>query len=97
MPRPIAGRVHRTRRRGVTEGTRVELTIGAPNHDPSEFSNLEPLDFTRPKLNSLASGYGLHFCLGAALASGNTSRPIEIVNPESPHTTKNAAFEYRPL
>lgn len=50
------------------KGQRILLGIGAGNHDPSEFDRPEELDFTRPKVNSLAFGYGPHFCLGAALA-----------------------------
>jgi cytochrome P450 len=56
----------------LQKGTRLELGIGAANHDPNEFQNPEQLDFTRPKVSSLAFGYGPHFCLGAALARMET-------------------------
>ena len=46
----------------LRKGTRVELGIGAANHDPSEFPNPQQVDFTRPKVNSVAFGYGPHFC-----------------------------------
>ena len=52
----------------LRKGSRVQLGIGAANHDPSEFTDPESLDFTRTKVQSLAFGYGPHFCLGAALA-----------------------------
>jgi cytochrome P450 len=82
----------------LRKGTRVELGIGAANHDPSEFSNPEQLDFTRPKVNSLAFGYGPHFCLGAALAKMETqvalSRLLERI-PQMQLGTQH--FEYRPL
>jgi cytochrome P450 len=52
----------------LRKGTRLQLGIGAANHDPDEFPNPEQLDFSRPKVSSLAFGYGPHFCLGAALA-----------------------------
>ena len=45
----------------LRKGSRLQLGIGAANHDPAEFSNPEQLDFTRPKVNSLALGYGPHF------------------------------------
>ena len=68
--------------------TRVQLGIGAANHDPSEFLNPEQLDFTRGKVNSLAFGYGPHFCLGAALARME-SRVIEIIRANTPRGISN--------
>jgi cytochrome P450 len=82
----------------LRKGTRVQLGIGAANHDPSEFPNPEQLDFTRPKVNSLAFGHGPHFCLGAALARMETqvalSRLLERI-PQVQLGTRH--FEYRPL
>jgi cytochrome P450 len=82
----------------LRKGTRVQLGIGAANHDPSEFPNPEQLDFTRPKVNSLALGYGPHFCLGAALARMETHVVLSRLLERIPHLqlgTRN--FEYRPL
>jgi cytochrome P450 len=82
----------------LQKGTRLELGIGAANHDPNEFPNPEQLHFTRPKVNSLAFGYGPHFCLGAALARMETqvalSRLLERI-PQVQLATRR--FEYRPL
>ena len=82
----------------LRKGTRVQLGIGAANHDPSEFPNPEQLDFTRQKVNSLAFGYGPHFCLGAALARTETqvalSRLLERI-PQIQLGTRHC--EYRPL
>jgi hypothetical protein len=82
----------------LRKGTRVQLGIGAANHDPREFPNPEQLDFTRPKVNSLAFGYGPHFCLGAALARMETqvalSRLLDWIPQMQPGTRH---FEYRPL
>jgi cytochrome P450 len=82
----------------LRKGTRLQLGIGAANHDPAEFPNPEQLDFTRPKVNSLAFGYGPHFCLGAALARLETqvalSRLLERI-PQVQLGTRR--FEYRPL
>ena len=82
----------------LRKGTRVQLGIGAANHDPSEFPNPEQLDFTRPKVNSLAFGYGPHFCLGAALSRMETqvalSRLLERI-PQMQLGTRH--FEYRHL
>jgi cytochrome P450 len=38
----------------LRKGSRLQLGIGAANHDPAEFPNPEQLDLTRPNVNSLA-------------------------------------------
>jgi cytochrome P450 len=82
----------------LRKGTRLQVGIGAANHDPDEFPHPEQLDFTRPKVNSLAFGYGPHFCLGAALSRMETrvalSRLLERV-PQVQLATWH--FEYRPI
>jgi len=82
----------------LRKGTRLQLGIGAANHDPDEFPNPEQLDFSRPKVKSLAFGYGPHFCLGAGLARLETqvalSRLLERI-PQVQLGTRH--FEYRPL
>jgi cytochrome P450 len=82
----------------LEKGTRLELGIGAANHDPNEFSNPEQLDFTRPKVNSLAFGYGPHFCLGAALARMETQVALSSLLERIPQVQlATRHFEYRPL
>jgi cytochrome P450 len=82
----------------LRKGTRVQLGIGAANHDPAEFPNPEQLDFTRPKVNSLAFGYGPHFCLGAALARMETQVALSSLLERIPQVQLGARhFEYRPL
>ena len=72
----------------LQKGSRVQLGIGAANHDLTEFSNPEQLDFTPPKVNSLAFGYGPHFCLGAALARMEAQIALsEIVASDAPGAT----------
>jgi cytochrome P450 len=82
----------------LQKGTRVQVGIGAANHDRDEFPNPEQLDFTRPKVNSLAFGYGPHFCLGAALSRMEVrvalSRLLERI-PEVQLATRY--FEYQPI
>jgi cytochrome P450 len=82
----------------LQKGTRVQVGIGAANHDPDEFPNPEQLDFTRPKVNSLAFGHGPHFCLGAALSRMEVrvalSRLLERI-PRVKLATRY--FEYRPI
>ena len=46
----------------------IFLLVGAANRDPEKFQDPEVLDINRPPTRSLGFGYGIHFCLGAALA-----------------------------
>ena len=82
----------------LPKGTRVQLGIGAANHDPGEYSDPESLDFTRTKVQSLAFGFGPHFCLGAALARMEAQIALSKLVQRMPRVelaTKD--FEYRPL
>ena len=56
--------------RGVTipKDSSIYLLIGAANRDPEKFPNPEKLDINRPPIRSLGFGYGIHYCIGAALA-----------------------------
>lgn len=56
--------------RGVSipKDSSVYLLVGAANRDPEKFSDPERLDINRPPVRSLGFGYGIHFCIGAALA-----------------------------
>jgi cytochrome P450 len=56
--------------RGVTipPRTSIYLLVGAANRDPEKFPDPEKLDINRPPARSLGFGYGIHFCVGAALA-----------------------------
>jgi cytochrome P450 len=46
----------------------VLVMIGSANHDPKVFNEPERFDITREPNPHLAFGYGIHFCLGAALS-----------------------------
>jgi pyruvate,water dikinase len=53
----------------VPEGTNVLLLLGSANHDERIFPDPGAIDLRRSNARShLAFGYGIHFCLGAALA-----------------------------
>jgi cytochrome P450 len=53
----------------MPEGDRVAVLIGAANHDPLRFDNPGRLDLARADNKHLSFGQGIHFCVGAALAT----------------------------
>lgn len=52
----------------IGEGELVKLWLGSANRDPSQFLNPDCLDLARIENRHLSFGYGIHFCVGAALA-----------------------------
>jgi cytochrome P450 len=52
----------------VAEGSVMVLLNGSANRDDREFKDGDTFDIHRPIRHHLSFGYGLHFCLGAALA-----------------------------
>jgi cytochrome P450 len=52
----------------IPAGDGVLVLLGAGNRDPERFADPDKIDFTRPKLQPLSFGGGVHFCLGAPLA-----------------------------
>ncbi len=56
--------------RGVSipKGSSIYLLVGAANRDSEKFADPEKLDINRLFVRSLGFGYGIHFCIGAALA-----------------------------
>ena len=52
----------------LPEGTVMLLINGSANRDDREFSNGDSFDISRTGGHHLSFGYGIHFCLGAALA-----------------------------
>ena len=52
----------------VAEGSVMLLLNGSANRDDRQFANGDNFDIHRDQSHHLSFGYGLHFCLGAALA-----------------------------
>lgn len=54
--------------RTIPVGARVILVTGSANRDEREYDDPDRFDIARDQHLSLGFGYGVHFCLGAALA-----------------------------
>ena len=52
----------------IPEGSKIALLTGAANRDDRMFREPDRVDVQRPISRHVAFGYGIHFCLGAALA-----------------------------
>ena len=62
----------------LPKGSRVMLLWGAANRDGDEFPNPDAIDLARPNGRShLGFGFGIHHCIGAALARLETRVTLE--------------------
>jgi cytochrome P450 len=52
----------------MPQGSRVLLLTAAANRDEREYDDADRFDIDRTLHVAMGFGYGLHFCLGAALA-----------------------------
>src|SRR5262249_500455 len=52
----------------IPKDSKVALLTGAANRDDRVFANPDAIDVRRKIDRHVAFGYGVHFCLGAALA-----------------------------
>jgi cytochrome P450 len=52
----------------VKQGSAILLLTGSANRDDRNFENGDAFNIHRPIGQHVAFGYGIHFCLGAALA-----------------------------
>lgn len=63
----------------IPQNSSIFLLIGAANRDPEKFPDPEKLDINRPPVRSLGFGYGIHFCIGAALARMESQVAFETI------------------
>src|SRR5581483_1332709 len=59
----------------IQPGESILLMVAGANHDPDRYDNPDALDAARTDVKPLSFGGGIHFCLGAALATAE----IEVV------------------
>ena len=74
---------------GVTiqAGDLVLLDPGAANHDPEFFADPDRVDLSRSGASHVGFGYGLHYCVGAALARLELKTVYSQVIPRFPALT----------
>jgi cytochrome P450 len=60
--------------RQIPEGSLIQVSVSAANHDPAWFPDPERFDIHRDKAErNVAFGYGIHRCVGAHLAEAELS------------------------
>jgi pimeloyl-[acyl-carrier protein] synthase len=81
----------------IHKGERLFTIVAAANRDPTQFSHPDRLDITRRENRHLAFGYGIHFCLGAALARLEAQSAIRTMLRRMPHLAlQTDALPWRP-
>ena len=68
----------------IPSGAFIDLLYGAANHDPAVFPDPERFDIHRPKHRHFGFAFGVHNCLGQALARLEMTRALNAVFDELP-------------
>jgi len=93
----------------VPAGSAITAINGSANRDPRVFENPDVFDIRRKRMRHESLGYGVHFCLGAALArlEGKIAVQellkrfpewdVDLENAQHVHTSTVRGFERLPL
>ena len=80
----------------IAKGDRISLTLGAANRDPAHFNDPDLFDIERSVGRHVGFGFGIHFCLGAALARMEGQAAISAVVKRMPEIRlEDAELEWR--
>lgn len=71
----------------IAAGSTVVLLLGAANRDPDQFPEPDAIQIQRSPNKHLAFGYGIHHCLGAALARLEAPAALGHLLRRFPHFT----------
>ncbi len=63
----------------IPAGSLVTVLLGSVNRDPHLFEDPDTFNIDRPRQNGLSFTYGIHFCLGAALARAEARIALEVL------------------
>jgi cytochrome P450 len=64
----------------IPQGSAVMVRYGSANRDPRVFDDPDRFDITRPNAkNHVSFGFGVHFCLGAALARQQMATAFNLI------------------
>ena len=81
----------------IPKGQEINTSIGGSNRDPAVFADPDRLDITRSDNRHLSFGWGVHFCVGAALARLEGQLAIGSVVQRMPDLRlEQDKFEWRP-
>lgn len=61
----------------IPKGSKVGLMVAAANRDSTKFDDADTVDFDRKPNRHIAFGYGVHRCIGAALARAQLRVAVE--------------------
>lgn len=82
----------------LSPGTMVLVMVAAANRDPDHFQNPDEFDVTRPNAREhIGLGFGVHYCLGAALGRLETKVALEALLEAAPdYRVVNDELHYGP-
>ena len=80
-PSPVQGRGHDRRSsctaRSIPPDSKVLLLTGSAGRDEREYADPDRFDIHRELRHHVSFGYGIHFCVGAALAASRAAIALE--------------------